>query len=243
MADEKDMERLSNSDKARTNVGGVNYSLAKREDKESDTESHETRVDIDRIKSIKPVGKVRKRQEKTGTKLLHAFFGDEVNTFGQAMDHLLYRVAIPAFKATIWEMAGAGFDSAMKRSKKKRREGYASMYDDDDRRERRDRRGSSITSVGMRDYGEVPFRTEGDALTAISILNDICEDYGYARVSDLYDIAGVSCGSAEDKWGWYPGDFSRCKPRSYRVYDEDEGRYVSEWCIDGIPEPERLRGR
>ena len=237
MAEEKDIERLSNSDKTRTNVGGVQYSLAKREEEKED-EKHVPRVDVDRLKTIKPAVM---RKETTGSKVLKAFFGEDVDTLGKAKDHIIYKLLIPAMKETVWSMLGAGLDITGKNLKKRRNRDYASMYDDDDRRDRGGRR-DSIVSVGSRDYSEVLFDTEEEARTAISILNDIADgEWGYARVSDFYDCAGISSGAAEDKWGWYPGDFNRVTFKSCRYYDDDERRYVTKWYIRGIPDPVRLR--
>lgn len=237
MAEEKDIERLSNSDKTRTNVGGVNYSLARREDEKP--EEHEVRVDIDKMKSIKPA---RIRKERTSSKILKAFFGEDVTNWTEAKDHIIYRLAIPALKETAWTMLGNGLNITGNKKRKKRRD-YADMYEDDDfdlDDRRRERRGS-LTSVATRDYSEILFDSEEQARTAVSIMNDILREYPYARVSDLYDLAQISCGTAEDKWGWYPGDFSRVGFSSCREYDEDEGKYVKKWYIRGIPEPVRLR--
>ena len=235
---EDNEERLSNSDKSRANVGGVHYSLAKREE-DSEEEKHVSRVDIDKLKKIKPAVI---RKETTGSKVLKAFFGDDIDTLSKAKDHIFYRLMIPALKETVWSMLGAGLDMTRGNLKKRRRDrDYASMYDDDDRRDRGGRR-DSIVSVGSRDYSEVLFDSEEEARTAISILNEIAEgDWGYARVSDFYDCAGISSTLAEDKWGWYPGDFNRVTFKTCRYYDDDERRYVTKWYVKGIPDPVRLR--
>lgn len=235
MAEEKDIERLSNSDKTRTNVGGVQYSLAKREEEKPDEERHVSRVDVDRVKTIKPTVV---RKETTGSKMLKAFFGEDIDTLSKAKDHVFYRLLIPAMKETLWSMLGAGLDITGKNLKKRRRD-YASMYDDDDDR-RRDRR-STISSVAARDFSEILFESEEEARTTISILNDIADEYDYVRVSDFYDCAGISSGAAEDKWGWYPGDFNRVVFKTCREYDDRERRYITKWYIKNIPEPVRLR--
>ena len=235
MAEEKDIERLSNSDKTRTNVGGVQYSLAKREEEKPDEERHVARVDIDRVKTIKPTSV---RKETTGSKILKAFFGEDIDTLSKAKDHVFYKLMIPALKETVWSMLGAGLDITGKNLKKRRRD-YASMYDDD-RDERRDRR-ATVSSVASRDYSEILFDSEDEVKTTLSILNDIADEYDYVRVSDLYDCAGISSGAAEDKWGWYPGDFNRVTIKSCREYDDRERRYVMKWYIKNIPEPVRLR--
>ena len=240
--DEKDVERLSNSDKTRTggaNVGGVQYSLAKREEEKTTEEKHEVRVDVDKIKTIKPT---TRRKETTGSKILKALFNEDIDTFAKAREYVFYKLMIPALKETIWSMLGVGLGISEGRRKKRRdrdRRDYASMYpeDDDDRRDRRSR----MVSVPDRDFSDILFASESEALTALSILNDVASEYDYVRVSDLYDLAGISSGDAEDRWGWYPGDFNRCTVKSCRDYDEDDRRYVMKYYIRGLPEPVRLR--
>ena len=181
----------------------------------------------------------RIRKERTSSKILKAFFGEDVTNWREAKDHIIYKLAIPALKETAWTMLGNGLDITGNRKKKKKRD-YAGMYEDDDfdrDDRRRDRRGRSLTSVATRDYSEVLFKTEDQARTAVDMINEILRKYPYARVSDLYDLAQISSGTAEDRWGWYPGDFSRVSYGSCREWDEDEDRYVKRWFIRGIPQP------
>lgn len=58
-------------------------------------------------------------------------------------------------------------------------------------------------SKGILDYDDIVFDSRGDAETVLTMLEDICEQYGMVTVGELYDLAGITTNNyMVNKYGW-----------------------------------------
>ena len=59
-----------------------------------------------------------------------------------------------------------------------------------------------VRSDGRFNLEEIIVGTRGEAEEIIHNLADLCEDYGCARVADLYSMVGISGEFTAERWGW-----------------------------------------
>lgn len=78
---------------------------------------------------------------------------------------------------------------------------YRKYYNDD---EDDDDRGSRKPRVGKAEgnYDDIVFESRGDAEVVLDQMEDLLDHFKVVRVADLYDLAGLSCGYTENKYGW-----------------------------------------
>lgn len=78
---------------------------------------------------------------------------------------------------------------------------YSSYYDERDRRN--DRKRGTYSRKSALDMSEVVFDDRNDAEMVLSEMDDIIEQYGFCKVSDFYELAGVNDSSYTDHGlGW-----------------------------------------
>lgn len=51
-------------------------------------------------------------------------------------------------------------------------------------------------------YEELVFDTRGEAERVLASMYDILNAYHAVSIADMYDLAGISCGFTENKYGW-----------------------------------------
>lgn len=61
---------------------------------------------------------------------------------------------------------------------------------------------ADIRSRSRFDYDEIVFNNRGDAELVLDSLDNIIGTYGFARVSDLYELADLSCDYTYQNYGW-----------------------------------------
>lgn len=57
-------------------------------------------------------------------------------------------------------------------------------------------------SGSVLNYEDVIFDNRGDAEAALSLLKELADYYGHARLKDLYEFAEKSCPYTYSDWGW-----------------------------------------
>lgn len=67
---------------------------------------------------------------------------------------------------------------------------YSDYYDRDDRR-KSDRNRGSYSARAARDASDIVFDDRADAEMVLSEMLEIIDEYGFCKVSDFYDLAGV----------------------------------------------------
>lgn len=145
-------------------------------------------------------GNVNVVKKKSFGKFLAKVFGSEEET--DIGSHITRDLLIPTLRDIIIDtvtMAVGGKPSA--RSNGARiigdRVSYGSFYQSPTN----PRRPQVITTTAF-NTDELVFRDRGDAEHILDRLFEIRERYGVVRVTDLYDMAGVTVDYTADKYGW-----------------------------------------
>lgn len=184
------------------------------------------------------------KKKSLGKKMSESLFPKEDRK--DIADTIIFDYIIPGAKEIIQNVVTNSvemllFGTTSGRSRTLKNEKYtnyaksSSKYSrDDDRRERRDRRDSV-------DLDDLLFYSYAKADKAYQLLLDYIDEYGSAKVSDLYDFAGVTPPRdwTVDAYGWddlpVRADISPVRNR-----DED-GRLMTMYCLN-LPRPRRIRG-
>lgn len=158
-------------------------------------------------------GKVIKKKKSAFRRIKEAF---GIHESQGVLDYIFYDIIIPATKNMLMDSIANGAEMAIfgeARGRRDYRRGYGGgryAYDrvsyhrddydrerDRDRRDRRDRIPS-----GMSDYDDILFATQSDAEGVLTGLLDIIDSYDEVRVSDLYDLAGITVDYTCGNYGW-----------------------------------------
>lgn len=144
---------------------------------------------------------------KTATSKIAGEFVKEEPSY--VRDYILGEVILPAVKNTIadiiknatdlflfGEVSGSGRhgDNRTRYSRGSRDVDY------DDRDSGRRRRYSG--SRRYDDFSDIVMSSRADALMVLNDLKDQIEDYGYATVSNFFELVGEDCGHNDNKYGW-----------------------------------------
>lgn len=165
--------------------------------------SKEGRSEAPREKRVQKVvsGKVTTKKND-GRKLADIFVSEDVSN---VKSYLFMDVLVPAVKKLISDVARDGVDMLLygrtgvsSKGKSSSNVSYRKYYDD-----RRDDRYSGNNSNRNRfDYDDLGFERRGDAEVVLDHLIAIAEEYGIARVADLYDLADVTAPYTSNRYGW-----------------------------------------
>ncbi len=158
----------------------------------------------ERPKQTKVIHGNARRQEKNSVqKLSDIFLPEDV---GSIKHYILMDVLVPSIQRAIHDVITStadamlpGFKSSGKKSNTASRVSYSHFgnrqYD-----ERDARYAQPTTQRHM--FDDVSVSTRGEAEDIVCRLQEACEEYGAARVGDLYDMAGVPCDQTYYKYGW-----------------------------------------
>lgn len=165
--------------------------------------SKEGRAETSREKRAHKVvsGKVTTKKND-GRRLADIFVSEDVSNVGS---YIFMDVLVPAIKKLISDVARDGVDMLLYgrtgvsgKGKSSSNVSYRKYYDD-----RRDDRYSGSSSNRNRfDYDDLGFERRGDAEVVLDHLIAIAEEYGIARVADLYDLADVTAPYTSNRYGW-----------------------------------------
>lgn len=149
-------------------------------------------------------GAVTRKKKTVGSKIAE----DVTNV----KTYLLKDVLIPSAKKLIVDLVKDGIEMLAYGSSGRRGErsivdrvSYDKRYIRDD-----DRYRSAPTTRARFDYDQIEFRSKDDADKVLTRLDEVIETYGHARVSDLYDLMGMSCDYTCNDYGWT--NLSTAKP-------------------------------
>lgn len=189
--------------------------ILKKEDEkvEFPSNSHKNRTsenstDNKEVRANKVVtGRVLKKKKSIGRRIMDTFIGEDIDDVGS---YILHDVLIPAAKSTISEMVEGGIEMLLfgeKKGSRTRRSGdrsYVSYdrYSSRGRDRDKDRREVSSKNRARHDFDEILLKTRGEAEEVLSNLVDLTIDYGEARVSDFYDLVGISSNYTDNEYGW-----------------------------------------
>lgn len=141
-------------------------------------------------------------KQKKGSKIAKAFFGDE-EEIHEIKDRVLFDTIIPTIKdifldslATLLGVNRSRFSSSGRRVTADR-VSYGRYYEDSKSSSR-----PSVRTVTAFNTDDVVFDQNGDAEYVLDRMFEMLERYGVVRVTDFYDLAGVSVDYTASKYGW-----------------------------------------
>lgn len=172
------------------------------------------------------VGKTKK--PSFFSKVTTTFTGEDARSVG---DYLFFDVMIPAVKNTLWEMLSQGSERMLFGSSSTRSGSRPRVVDRDrgghipyGRMSTTNSRTSETREISNRDrathnFDSITVANREEAELILNAMGELVEDYGQVRVSDFYEMVGITGNHVDDKWGWFSMVDSGCKP------------YRGEWLI------------
>lgn len=182
--------------------------------------SKDGRAEAPREKRVQKVvsGKVTTKKNE-GRKLADIFVSEDVSN---VKSYLFMDVLVPAVKKLISDVARDGVDMLLygrtggsSKGRSSSNISYRKYYDD-----RRDDRPSS-SNRNRFDYDDLGFERRGDAEVVLDHLQAIADEYGIARVADLYDLADVTAPYTSNRYGW-----TKEALRNVHANRSRDGKYV-----------------
>lgn len=185
-------------------------------------------------------GGVERRKKPIGKRWVETFLGGDARS---VWDYVTLDVLLPAAKDMFTEAVSQGvermvFGEARSTSRSRPRGGFLggppghTAYDRVGYRggSRRDepRREMSLRARSLHDFDEIILNTRAEGETVLERLDVLIENYGVAKVSDLYALTGIQAAFTDEKYGW--DDL-----RSARVERMRGGKYLL-----SMPEPSVL---
>lgn len=147
-------------------------------------------------------GSVVTQKKSLGRKITETFFKEDI---GSVSSYILHDVVIPAAKNTLSEtvdmlLFGETRGSRTLRDKGKSYVSYSSKYKE--QRREPERKDAAYRNRARHNFDDIVLETRGEAEEVLSHLVDLTEDFGGARVADLYDLVGLESQFTDDKYGW-----------------------------------------
>lgn len=150
-------------------------------------------------------GEVIQKKKGLGSKVKESFSGDDARSVGS---YIFFDVFIPAAKSMVVDAVSQGverllYGDSRGRAKISGRAGYTSynrMYNRDSDRDKR--RELSNRARSTHAFDEIILTERGEAEEVLDQLMNLIDDYGHAKVSDLYELVGITKNYTDDKWGW-----------------------------------------
>lgn len=148
-----------------------------------------------------------KQKPPLGRRIRAAFTGDDARGIG---DYLLFEVALPAIKTTIYDLVTAGANRALfgqgsgVPGANNRRPGVVNYNRiSSSIQSGNEPRTLSASDKAHHNFDNIILSTRQEAELVLSNLIDVVERYDVAAVSDLYELVNVTGSFADDKWGWF----------------------------------------
>ena len=146
---------------------------------------------------------VRTKKKSFWNKIQDEFISEDGKTVG---DYILKDVLVPAIKKTLSDMVTNGVDMMLFGGSKGNsssvpgsRVSYRSYYDTN---QRNSGGYSRVRTQPNYTYDQIIFQNRGDADAVLNELNDIIRRYGFAKVADFNDLAGVNGSYTDNNYGW-----------------------------------------
>jgi hypothetical protein len=156
---------------------------------------------LDKLEGVSAV----KQKAPLGPRLRAAFTGDDARSIG---DYLLFDVALPAIKTTLFDIISGGANRALfgpnsgiRQNNNRGRINYNQISNSSGSRD--EPRILSARDKATHNFDNIILGTRQEAELVLSTLIDTVERYDFAVISDLYDLVGVTGSFADDKWGWF----------------------------------------
>ncbi len=145
-------------------------------------------------------GNVTVKKKNGFGKFFSNFFGDE-EEIGEIKHHIVGDLVVPTIKDILLDSLAALLGVSGRRSSVSRRSSvdrvsYGRYYEDSRARP------VAARTTAMFNTDDVSFAEKGDAEFVLDRMFEMLERYGVVRVTDFYDLAGVSVDYTATKYGW-----------------------------------------
>jgi len=147
------------------------------------------------------------RKKPLGRRIAETFTGEDAKSVGL---FVLFDVIVPAAKSMILDSIQQGSERMLMGDVKGRvRPGSRPTITNYNNVSRigsnipTSRRELSSRARAVHDFDEIIVPTRVEAERVIDRLGDLVDNYGVAKVSDLYDLVEITGSYVDDKWGWY----------------------------------------
>jgi hypothetical protein len=166
--------------------------------------SHRSKIDQDkkpeeRKKLEKVVKGTVTTKKKSGVfKLADSIFADNAKNVGS---YLKDEVFIPSAKKLLVDLIKNGAETLFYGSVDRSRRGSVVdrvSYDSFSNSRRYEEPRQRVAF----DYDQICINDRGEAEMVLARLDEVIDTYGWARVSDLYDLIGVTCDYTCNNYGW-----------------------------------------
>lgn len=141
-------------------------------------------------------------RKKSGiVKLADIFMPEDISS---VKDYIVGSVIIPKIKNVLHDIGSEAWDSFWGISGRSSSRGPASRvtFGHTDYNKMSTQGEAPRQRSGV-DYNDIEFRTRGDAELVLDRMGELCENYDFVSVADMYSIAEVSNDNfALTKWGW-----------------------------------------
>jgi len=166
---------------------------------EFESNSHKSKMAAEERK-LEPVvtGATSKKKKSEWSKIKNQLISEDASNI---KTYLLSDVLIPAIKKTVVDLVKQAIDilvygkSTTAKTSSASKISYRSYYDDP--------KPTNNINRGVLDYDEITFENKADAESVLISLNDIIDQYGIARIGDLYELSNIPFTDYQvNSYGW-----------------------------------------
>lgn len=143
-------------------------------------------------------GAVKTKKKSEISKFADVFIAEDFHT---VMSYAFTEVFIPGAKRIIRDVLVEGVDMLFGTTGRSKGSNgasvsYAKFYDKDRRP------GDSSVARTRFNYDDIIFESRGEAEAVLDEMVNVIDTYGFVRVADLYDMAGLTQPYTSNKFGW-----------------------------------------
>ncbi len=169
-------------------------------------------------------GKAKIKGKSLGKKISEAFTGDETQS---VFSYILYDILIPAAKSMIFDIVTGGMEMKLfgtssgkiyRNRHDPRRKANGTYISYDSYYKEKDKTSDRPITRPSSKYSDltIEFDSRDEANEVLNHLSDIANDYDFASVSDLCDLAGLESAYTDNKYGWRAKDLAKSEVRYVR---------------------------
>lgn len=199
MADEKNEGRVPNLDRTAYPSNSIK---SKKENAEQDGKKPEIKKIVE--------GDVRQRKG-FGARVREVMVAEDARNVGS---YILFDIAIPALKNFVFDsitqgaqrtLFGGSGNAAVRRNGNVVQTPYSKVYSSsvpDPYTQAKKKQEAINPRSNSRFVGDVEFGDREEAVRTLDALTTLIEDFGVARVADLYSMVGITSAFTDNDWGW-----------------------------------------
>lgn len=175
----------------------LNYKPNSHRSKEEQKAAPQERQKLEKVVT----GTVKTKKKSGASKFFDAFLSEDAKN---VKTYLVSDVIVPSIKKLVVDFVKDGMEMLVYGNA--RRGDRRSTADKVSYRNYYDRGTSRVVEEPRArmhfDYDEIIFDNKGEAEMVLTKLDEVIATYGWARVSDLYDLAGMTCDYTYNDYGW-----------------------------------------